>query len=73
MSGPVKLVPKNKRLDGRIREQLQLAIERFDQGHITSIAIVAAGDDELSTSYVGDAIPLLYALENLKLELLSDD
>ncbi len=58
--------------DGRIRELLEHALARYDAGHITAIAIVSLGNEEMTTAYIGDAVPLVYAAERLKLELLSD-
>lgn len=62
-----------KKTDPRIIEQLDLAIERARCGKVHSIAIVAVGDDDIASSFVGDPISLLYALESVKLELLGRD
>ena len=65
-----KLVPRKP--DPRIIEALEYQLERARNGGIESLAVVAVGP-ESAFSYVGDALTLVYGLERLKMELLTDD
>jgi hypothetical protein len=73
MPDPITLVPKSQRTDPAVRELLMQFVELADKGVITSVAIAADSADETVTGYAGDVLALVYALETLKLELLSDD
>lgn len=65
------LVPK--KINPKIIEALEYQLERARNGHIESVAIVAIGNAESAFSYVGEGATLIYGLERLKLELLSDE
>lgn len=63
----------SRRTDPRIVEQLELALERARCGKVQSLVILAVGADDIASTFIGDPIALVYAIEALKLELLSND
>lgn len=62
----------DRKRDPRVREQLQQYLALYDAGNLDGIALVGYGDNEISSRYVGDALPIVYGLEFLKKAILDD-